>query len=116
MLAWVLAWQRYTDTLRNDATMIIGCGTWRGGFYPHLDLDDNDLSAVKVPCLVLSGTDDPVGGVDITERLASSLPDATVEVLNNAGHLPWLDDPERVAVTLSDFVHDARPRRESLTS
>ena len=110
MLAWVLAWQRHTNTLRNDATMIVGCGTWRGGFDPRLDFDENDLGAVTVPCQILSGTDDPVGGVDVTDRLASSLPDATVEVLDHAGHLPWLDDPVRSAAHLSQFVrYDRRP-------
>jgi pimeloyl-ACP methyl ester carboxylesterase len=104
MLAWVLAWQRHTDTLRNDAAMIIGCGTWRGGFDPSLDLEDRDLCAVQAPCLVLSGTDDPVGGIDVTRRLASALPDATVEVLDHVGHLPWLDDPVRVATHISEFA------------
>jgi pimeloyl-ACP methyl ester carboxylesterase len=108
---WVNGWQRHTDTMRNDAAMICAMGTWLGGFDPSLDLDEETLGSVKAPCHVLVGTDDIVGRKDVAERLASLLPDATVEVWQDAGHLPWYDDPERFATSLETFLAARVPRR-----
>jgi pimeloyl-ACP methyl ester carboxylesterase len=103
LIDWVNAWQRHTDTMKNDAGMIRDLGTWLGGFDPSLDLDEETLTSIEVPCHVLVGTDDPVGAEDEAERLASLLPDATVEVWRDAGHLPWYDDPARFATSLETF-------------
>jgi len=104
LFEWVNGWQRHTDTMRNDATMICGLGTWLGGFDPSLDLDEETLSSIGAPCHVLVGTDDIVGGEDVAERLASLLPDAVVEVWQDVGHLPWYDDPARFAASLEGFM------------
>lgn len=92
MLDWILSWQRDTDTLRNDATMIRRCGTWLGGFDPGLDLTSAELQQIKVPVHLAFGSDDPVGGAAVGKRLKDMLPVGTLEVLKNGGHLPWLDD------------------------
>jgi 2-hydroxy-6-oxonona-2,4-dienedioate hydrolase len=105
MLDWIRAWQRDTDTMRNDARMILACGRWPGGFDPGLDLTPEELGAVRAPCLIVSGADDPVGGAEVTGRLASLLPDALIDVWDGAGHLPWLDDPRRGAAAVSGFAH-----------
>jgi pimeloyl-ACP methyl ester carboxylesterase len=104
MLEWIRAWQRDTDTLRNDADMIIRCGTWRRGFDPSLDLTDETFRAVQAPCLIVVGTDDPVGGESVVRGFAHRMPRAEVEVWNNAGHLPWLDDPDRAGASTSSFL------------
>lgn len=104
MLEWMVAWQRHTDTMTNDAEMIVGCGTWRTGFDPALDVTADQLAAVTTPCLVLAGTADTVGGPDVIERLAAALPDATAAYLEGAGHLPWLDDAAWVADHLTEFL------------
>ena len=97
MLDWIRAWQRHTDTMRNDAAMIVACGTRRQEFDPALDLTPAQLAAITTPCLVLGGADDPVGGRDVTERLAAALPCGTSECLSGAGHLPRLDAPTWIA-------------------
>ncbi len=107
MLEWELAWQRDTDTMRHDAAMIRACGTFLGGFDDTLDLSADELAEVTVPVHVLVGTDDPVGGADVAERLAAALPRGSMEVWDGAGHLPWLDDPARLANSLSSVL--ARP-------
>lgn len=103
LLNWVLAWQRHTDTLVNDGAMIREVGTWLGGFDPTLDLDEATLANIKVPCKVLVGTDDTVGGADVGQRLTSALPDAELETWTGAGHLPWYDDPDRFAASVRAF-------------
>jgi pimeloyl-ACP methyl ester carboxylesterase len=103
LIDWVHAWQRHTDTMKNDAAMIRPMGTWPGGFDPSLDLDEETLGSIEAPCHVLVGTDDPVGAEDEAEQLAALLTDATVEVWPEAGHLPWYDDPARFAASLAEF-------------
>jgi pimeloyl-ACP methyl ester carboxylesterase len=107
MLDWERAWQRDTATLRNDAEMIVRLGSRRGGFDRRLDLGPAELAGAKAPCLVLIGTEDPVGGEPVARHLQSLLPDAAVEVIDGAGHLPWLDDPVRIASRTEAFVLDA---------
>lgn len=97
MFDWIHAWQRDTATMANDAAMIVACGTWRGGFDPGLDLTLDQLRQVAGPVTLCFGADDPVGGRDVGEGLASALPSATIDVLPSAGHLPWLDDPRWLA-------------------
>lgn len=100
---WTFAWQRYTDTMRNDAAMIKKCGTWRGGFAKSLDLTAEDLARVHAPCAIAVGTDDPVGGEDVARQLGSLLPNASVAMWDGAGHLPWFDEPDRAAHLVSDY-------------
>jgi pimeloyl-ACP methyl ester carboxylesterase len=115
LIDWTRAWQRYTDTMRNDAAMINACGTRRHGFDTGLDLDAADLASVRAPVLIIGGTDDPVGGEDVVRNLAALLPDAAVEMLDGAGHLPWLDYPERIGESITSFLarDGATPRPEA---
>jgi pimeloyl-ACP methyl ester carboxylesterase len=103
MLDWVRAWLRDTDTMRNEAAMIVACGT-RAGFDPRLEQDAHALGAVDVPCRVLIGTDDVVGGEPVARELVAALPRADVDVMPGAGHLPWLDDPALAARSIGRFV------------
>lgn len=49
------------------------------------------------PALVAWGARDPYIDPAFAERYGARLPQATVEVLPDAGHWPWLDRPELVA-------------------
>jgi pimeloyl-ACP methyl ester carboxylesterase len=109
MLEWIRSWQADTDTLRNDAATIIRCGTWRHGFDPALDLTDDILGRVDATTLLVAGADDPVGGAGVLRALAERLPRAHVAVMEDAGHLPWLDDPRRAAELVSSFLVSAGP-------
>jgi pimeloyl-ACP methyl ester carboxylesterase len=113
MLDWIRAWQADTETMRNDATMIVRCGTWRDGFDPSIELGDDVLGKVLAPTLIVAGSDDPVGGAAVVRALADRLPRADVEVMNHAGHLPWLDDPARVAGLTSRFLARSGTDRET---
>jgi pimeloyl-ACP methyl ester carboxylesterase len=104
MVDWTVAWQRHTGTMRNEAAMIIGLGSWRGGFDGRLDLTARDIAEVRAPCLIVAGSGDPVGAVPESRHLESLLPDAAVEVVDGGGHLPWLDDPGRVARLVTSWV------------
>lgn len=98
--AWYLALQRYTDTLRNDGELIAGLVPNRTA----VTLTDDLLRAVAVPALFLWGADDTFGGEDVAVHVTTTLPHAELRMLPDAGHLPWLDDPEGTAGATLAFL------------
>lgn len=73
------------------------------GFRPDLELTETDLSRLEPPTLLVWGADDPVGGEEVGRRLAGSIPQARLELLE-AGHMPWLGHPSRTAELLAGFL------------
>ena len=109
-LDWYVALQRHTDTMANEGAMIASAGGPRG-FDPSLVLPDDVLAGVAAPTYWLWGEDDVFGGRDVAEGLAAAMPDAQLEMLPAAGHLPWLDDPEHAAQAVMTHLlgrHDDR--------
>jgi pimeloyl-ACP methyl ester carboxylesterase len=104
LLEWNLAWQRDTGTMRHEARMIRACGSFRRGFDRSLDLTAAELSAVRAPVHVLVGSADVIGGADVGAALAETLPAADLEVWDDAGHLPWLGDADRMAQSIRQFL------------
>lgn len=97
---WYLAMQQHTDTMRNDGEMI-------GHALPHIEsiqLTDELLAQVYVPTLFWWGADDTFGGEEVARQLVRSMPEATLTMVAEAGHLPWLDDPAGAAAAASSFL------------
>jgi 3-oxoadipate enol-lactonase len=63
-----------------------------------------DLAEVRAPALVAVGEHDKPDFIAIAERLARELPDARLEVIPGAGHLPPLEQPERTAALVREFL------------
>jgi len=53
-----------------------------------------NLGAVTAPALVLWGEQDPYIPVRFGAGYAATLGDATLEIVEDAGHWPWIDRPE----------------------
>ena len=53
-----------------------------------------NLGAIMAPALVLWGEQDPYIPVRFGSGYAATLGDATLEVVPDAGHWPWIDKPE----------------------
>ena len=70
-----------------------------------VDLLDG-LRGVETATLVVVGTEDPVTPVAAAEEIVDAMPSgrARLEVLPEAGHFPWLDQPDRLRAVLADFV------------
>ena len=62
------------------------------------------LTRLDVPTLILWGDRDPVAVPAIAERLAAEIPGARLQWLDGVGHYPQLEDPDRVAARLLDFL------------
>lgn len=97
---WSMALQRYTHTHRNDFGLIASVIGQRAA----VELDADILAAAAVPTLFLWGLDDTFGDLTVAHRLVRAMPRAEVVPIPGAGHLPWLDAPERMAVEASNFL------------
>jgi pimeloyl-ACP methyl ester carboxylesterase len=65
-----------------------------------------DLHRLTAPTLFLWGDQDPLGTPDDGRRLAERMPHARLEVVRDASHLVWLDQPEACADAVSAFLDE----------
>ncbi|HKK17924.1 MAG TPA: alpha/beta fold hydrolase [Opitutales bacterium] len=63
-----------------------------------------ELHKIKLPTLLIGGRKD-AKYAGITEKMAHLLPDATLEILDGAGHMPHLEDPEICAGVIGNFLN-----------
>lgn len=73
------------------------------GIRPSMRLTSEDLRRVAVPTMMVWGDRDPVIPVAQAQAAAAEIPGARLEVLQ-AGHVPQLGHPDRVAALLQDFA------------
>lgn len=71
-------------------------------------LRDTDLSGgiqkIAVPVLALCGAGDPVVTPEQTREWAGRLPQARVEVIDGAAHLPCIEQPQATAAAIARFL------------
>ena len=53
-----------------------------------------DLPSIKAPTLIVVGRHDPVPHLPRAQRASRLIPDATLLVMENSGHYPWLEEPD----------------------
>lgn len=70
----------------------------------HVFSAEAHLTALHPPALVVIGTEDKLIPPWQASRLAASLPQATLQTVDRAGHLLPLEQPKRLADLLSDFL------------
>ena len=63
-----------------------------------------DLPAIACPALVLVGEQDTIAPVADARLLFERIPDATMEVLTDAGHLANLEQPERFNRVVAEWL------------
>jgi len=59
------------------------------------------LEKVKAPVLVLHGKQDPL---ESAQEVHETFPGSQLELIDNAGHFPWLEQPDRFYSILSAFL------------
>jgi hypothetical protein len=62
-----------------------------------------------MPMCVIWGTDDAVIPVSHAQLASEIAPEATVEVIGNAGHFPHKDHPQRFVKIMNDFIRSTEP-------
>ncbi len=79
---------------------------WRGQV---VTMADRAYLTHAMPMCVIWGTDDRVIPARHAELAKQIAPEATVEVIPNAGHFPHKDHPQRFVKVLNDFVRSTEP-------
>ena len=64
------------------------------------------LRKIKVPTLVLCGREDELCPVKRHEFMAELIPGATLHIVDEAGHLPTLEQPENTNAALGRWLTD----------
>jgi pimeloyl-ACP methyl ester carboxylesterase len=75
----------------------------------RVNATDRLYLAEDVPSLVIWGRRDPIIPVRHAGEAHRGMPGSRMEVFEEAGHFPQLDDPVRFARTLADFVDSTEP-------
>jgi pimeloyl-ACP methyl ester carboxylesterase len=63
-----------------------------------------ELKGLRPATLFVWGDEDKFGPPTLGEEMANMAPHARCEVLRDAGHLPWLDQPERCSELVIEFL------------
>jgi pimeloyl-ACP methyl ester carboxylesterase len=112
---WRVGLMRHTDSARHERAMIRAVASWRG-FRPGLTFEDRELAAIGQPTLHIYGTADPAGTVDIARRAVGLLPQAELHLVEDGGHVPWLDNPSQVGGNVSRHLAGASTHQRQRAS
>ena len=104
-IAWFQSVLRDTDTMRNELRSLPPILTPIKGINESILFPDRVLSSITTPVHFLWGDDDPMGGGETARAFAARIPGAELEVMPNAGHAPWIDDPDHAATVARQFLY-----------
>ena len=62
------------------------------------------LPEISVPVLLIHGADDKICLPGASEFMSSQIPGASLEILDNTGHAPFLSRPERFNSLITGFI------------
>lgn len=62
------------------------------------------IGEIRVPTLIVCGVEDHMTPRKYSEFLASKIPNARLEMIDNAGHQVMIEQPDAVNGALSEFV------------
>jgi pimeloyl-ACP methyl ester carboxylesterase len=63
-----------------------------------------ELPKLSIPTLLIWGDKDSFGSPSIAKEMAQSMRQGRAEVVPDAGHLAWLDQPDTVARSIANFL------------
>jgi len=71
------------------------------------------LEKLDLPTLILCGAEDKMTPIKFSELLHVGIINSQLHIVNNAGHLVMLEQPDIVAELLKKFIDDLPPRRRT---
>jgi pimeloyl-ACP methyl ester carboxylesterase len=77
----------------------------------RVSASDRLYLAQNVPFMIVWGERDPIIPVRHGRAAHELVPTSRLEVFENAGHFPHVDDPQRFLDVLLDFVHSTEPAK-----
>ncbi len=69
-------------------------------------IDAQQLKLVLQPTRLILGTKDNFASVETGKNIVAALPNGSFDAIDEAGHLPWLENPEACARLIHDFLRD----------
>ena len=63
-----------------------------------------ELGTLQQSTLLILGTKDNFASQETGMKIVAAMPHGTFRPIENAGHLPWLENPEDVGRTILDFL------------
>ena len=102
-IEWRAALGRETASMRSERQMIRALVRGRE-FRPGLTFTESELASIPHPTLLVYGTADPAGPIELWNRFAGLLPNGELQLVDGGGHMPWLDEPARVALEVGGFL------------
>lgn len=103
MTDWMRALLRHTETFRNDSLYCARPAGLRGAD-AAVQHTAELLASVRCPVHLFWGSDDIFGGEGSAQQFRSELTDATLQMVEGAGHAPWLDEPELAAEAVREHL------------
>lgn len=104
-LDWRVAFDNETPSMRHERSMVRTL--IKGGrFVPRLTFSETALRAVQQPVLMAWGSSDPIGSAELWRRFVAQLPNGQLEVVDGAGHIPWLDQPKLIGDRVRGWIAD----------
>jgi len=64
------------------------------------------LPKIDIPVLILAGDQDQIIPPDKANALAAAIKTATLAIIENAGHMPMLEQPETTTIALDSFLSE----------
>ena len=100
-----------TDSVVSNPTQTSGRDRWQQRFEAAVakgQVRDADFTAtvseIKVPVLCMVGDQDGATPPDLVRSMAGMIPGARFEIIAPAGHIPCVEQPEKMAGLLTRFV------------
>jgi pimeloyl-ACP methyl ester carboxylesterase len=93
---------RLPGAVKSWLTMVEQVGTL-AGFRARYNLK-SEMKNIRMPCLFIQGDKDGFATVASVQRVQEQMPHSQLEVVPNAGHLPWYDEPEHCVRALQQFL------------
>jgi len=93
---WLVALFRYTETFRSES-LYNPRPFGPFGQIPEVRHSAKLLAKVTAPVHLFWGTDDIFGDTESAQEFTDMLPNAELQLVDGAGHAPWLDEPELAA-------------------
>ena len=82
----------------------------------RINASDRFYLTSRMPSLIIWGRHDRIIPVEHAQPAHEAMPGSRLEIFDDAGHFPHLDDPLRFVRTLETFFHETEPARLDATT
>lgn len=98
-----------TSEMRESYLKPLKAENWDIALWEYVKAQDdsklrNELTGIKLPVLIIQGREDRVVPVSDNQRIVRMLPDASLLLLDNCGHVAHEEKPEQVIEAIIGFI------------